>query len=226
MSDYYVQTCFAFSVTPKEASHILAAARLAEVLSGNPDDDILAAQWHCLTPDFHASFPPTGAEPWSGFRSLFPDPEYPSFGVTFEHATPPEATERVVVHGDQFDPDACAQLIAAIVTETLPVFATWSTSSSKYRLDEFSGGAFRIDKSGIHFISSHDIYSTRRFEPKLVLTTRTDEDGLLFWNNDAGFGPLAQASLYTQSEADALGTVITNDEPEWIALPDLNSANC
>ncbi len=221
MSDHYVQTCFAFDVTANEARMLLQAAQAAEELSSNFDVPSLTRFWCQLPEDFRAIFPPTDEDPWSGFTAIFPDPEYPTFGAKFEIVNEEQTPQRMMVSGDQFDPDATAELIAVIVKDTLPVIATWSSSCSKLRLDDFHGGAFRVDSRGITFVSSHDIYDNRRFEPKLVLTTYNEEPGPLFWNKDTGFGPLKDATFYTQSEADALGTVIANDEPEWLELPDM-----
>ncbi len=52
-----------------------------------------------------------------------------------------------------------------------------------------------------------------------VLAKRDAVHGLSFWNNDFGFGPLFNASVYDEKEAAKCDLPIADDEPEWLALP-------
>ena len=52
-----------------------------------------------------------------------------------------------------------------------------------------------------------------------VLATRDGVHGLSFWNNDFGFGPLFNATVFDEDEAAAFDLPIADDEPEWLALP-------
>lgn len=48
-----------------------------------------------------------------------------------------------------------------------------------------------------------------------VLGTRD----LSFWSNDYGFGPLFNATVFSEAEAGTLDVPIADDEPEWLAMP-------
>lgn len=219
MTNHVVQTCFAFAVTPEEERDILQAKKLADELYGTIDTDSTLRFWNQLPDEFRAKFPPVSEDPWSGFLAIFPDPSFPEFGVAFEAVTRSDDTRAIMIYGDQFDPEATANLLACLVTSSLPITATWSASASKHRLDEFNGGGFRIAATGIDYRTSQDIYRTDLFEPSYVLSTLDPDEGLLFWNSDNGFGDLANATTFTDAEAKAQPAVIAGSEPEWLELP-------
>lgn len=52
-----------------------------------------------------------------------------------------------------------------------------------------------------------------------VLATRDGTHGLSFWNEAYGFGPLFNATMFTEAEAAAFDVPIADGEPEWLALP-------
>lgn len=52
-----------------------------------------------------------------------------------------------------------------------------------------------------------------------VLATRDRQHGLSFWNNSYGFGPLFNATVFSEAEAATFDVPIADDEPEWLALP-------
>ena len=52
-----------------------------------------------------------------------------------------------------------------------------------------------------------------------VLVTRDHVHGLSFWNNDYGFGPLFNATVFSEAEAAEFNVPIADDEPEWLAVP-------
>ena len=52
-----------------------------------------------------------------------------------------------------------------------------------------------------------------------VLTTRDHAHGLSFWNNDYGFGPLFNATVFSEAQAGIFDVPIADDEPEWLAMP-------
>lgn len=54
---------------------------------------------------------------------------------------------------------------------------------------------------------------------RYVLSIRDPEEGLLFWNNEDGFGDLASATTFSETEAANAPAIIANDEPEWLQLP-------
>ena len=52
-----------------------------------------------------------------------------------------------------------------------------------------------------------------------VLATRDHAHGLSFWSNDYGFGPLFNATVFSEAEAGIFGVPIADDTPEWLAMP-------
>jgi len=52
-----------------------------------------------------------------------------------------------------------------------------------------------------------------------ILAIRDQVHGLSFWNNDYGFGPLFNATVFGDSEAAGFALPITQHEPEWLAMP-------
>ena len=52
-----------------------------------------------------------------------------------------------------------------------------------------------------------------------VLATRDRTHGLSFWSNEYGFGPLFNATVFTEAEASDFDVPIADNEPEWLALP-------
>lgn len=52
-----------------------------------------------------------------------------------------------------------------------------------------------------------------------VLATRDGTHGLSFWSNEYGFGPLFNATVFSEAEAGSFTVAIVDDEPEWLALP-------
>ncbi|MDQ4422138.1 hypothetical protein OOT33_17135 [Sphingobium sp. DEHP117] len=219
MSNCYTHCCFGMTLTPAEAALLREAITLTDFLGDEPDEAEVIEHWQGLSEDFRALFAPVDDNSVSGFLKLFPDSDFPTFGTDFAFDERDDGTILVIARAEQFEPDAVASLLHRIVTVSLPIVATWSFDCDRHEVDAFGGGAFRIDTDGIHWLSTSEAFDRERFASRLVLTTRNDEEGLLFWNNEYGFGALEDADIYTEAEADELGTVIADEEPEWIALP-------
>ncbi|KRB93237.1 hypothetical protein [Sphingomonas sp. Root720] len=52
-----------------------------------------------------------------------------------------------------------------------------------------------------------------------VLATRDHAHGLSFWNNAYGFGPLFNATVFSEAEAGLFDVPIADIEPQWLAMP-------
>ena len=52
-----------------------------------------------------------------------------------------------------------------------------------------------------------------------VLALRDGHDGLLFWNGTDGYVDLAHAAVFSEDEANNYDVPISDDQPEWVALP-------
>lgn len=52
-----------------------------------------------------------------------------------------------------------------------------------------------------------------------VLAVRDETHGLSFWSKAYGFGPLFNATVFSESDAAAFDLPAAETEPEWLALP-------
>ncbi|WP_066769659.1 hypothetical protein [Croceicoccus mobilis] len=107
----------------------------------------------------------------------------------------------------------------------MPTGFAYAFTCSKLRPDELGGGYVIVTQDDVLFRStSHMLdrelqHAVSEDDRPLVLTTRDAEDGLLFWNNETGFGRLADATVFTPREAANAPAVIAADEPEWLTAP-------
>jgi hypothetical protein len=99
------------------------------------------------TPEFLAAFPPVSpGDRWSGFLAIFPDPDFPSFGVDFEGDNTldqPGVSTVIFSSTTDFQPDALAALIQHCCQATLgqaPIGFEWACSCSRARIGESGGG--------------------------------------------------------------------------------------
>lgn len=219
MSNCYTNSCFAFIVTAAEAALLREAIELAADLEDEPDPPAIAELWQHQSDRFRTLFAAIGDNPISGFLTLFPDADYPTFGTTFSFDEQNDTTVRVFGTADQFEPDAVAELFRRVIAQSLPVRVTWSFDSDRHHPDAFGGGGFLIDTAGVHWIGTSLVHDRGWFSPKLVIAMRDKEEGLLFWNDNQGFGSLETAQVYTEEQALKTDLPIADDQPEWLALP-------
>lgn len=219
MSNCYTNCCFALTLTRDEATLLRNAVTLAEFLEQGPEANRIAEFWLGLPETFRAAFPANDEDPISGFISLFPDADYPTFGTSFTFDEKNDGNVVVFAHADQFEPDAVAALLQRTITLSLPVAVTWSFDSDRQHPDAFGGGGFRIDTAGVHWIGTSMVRDKHHFSPKLVIAMRDEEEGLLFWNEEHGFGSLDEAAVYTEELALQIDLPIADDQPEWLQLP-------
>jgi hypothetical protein len=151
MADYYVQGSFAFTCSHAEMALVEEAFQLSyDLQDGREPVD--------PTPEFMAAFPPdTPDDHWSGFRAIFPDPDFPHFGVAFEGGNTleqPDITTAAFFSMTDFQPDALAGLIQHCCQDTLrtaPIGFEWACSCSRPRRSEFGGGWCAIFTDHIEF---------------------------------------------------------------------------
>ena len=140
MADSYVQGSFAFTCSHAEMALIEEAFQASFDLqdrNGQGEPSL----------EFIAAFPPVMPDdPWSGFLAIFPDPDFPNFGVDFEGGNTLDRPDVSTVHlysMADFQPDALAALIQHCCQSTLrqaPIGFEWACSCSRARIGEFSGG--------------------------------------------------------------------------------------
>lgn len=139
MADTWIQASFAFTCSNAEMAlleeAVLAAAHLADDFEPDPPSS-----------EFLAIFPPVDDDVWSGFRNLFTDPDFPSFGAEIEGGNSidrPDTSTVTLFGTTDFDPNAVARLIQRCCRESLeaePIAFEYCWSCSKPCVGEFGGG--------------------------------------------------------------------------------------
>lgn len=226
MANNYIHAAFAVTIRASEAELIAAAETAIDAIEEDLQGEDRREAYNALGPAFADAFPPTSDDPFSGFMPIFPDKDFPCLDATITIEDGQDHTTRVVTFsGDQFGIEQVANLLFACAKSALPIGFEYAYTCDKLRNDEFGGGAVIIKTDGIAYHSTHAIVSNAlSAQPhaetaRLVLTTRDAEHGLLFWNNEAGFGNFASATLFTEAEAAGFEVPIALDEPEWLACP-------
>lgn len=228
MANSYTKAAFGLTVTAAEAALLAGAIEAAALLDDGDDDPAArAASFATLGADFATAFPPTDDDPFAGFLTLFDDADYPYLGCDIDIGEA-DAVGRVEVYfsGEQFDVGVAAELVFRVCRSALPFGFEYAFDCDKLRAGEFGGGYVLITAEHVHFNGTATLLDRALARAHgdttidgFVLTTRHSEHGLSFWNNDAGFGPLARATVFTEREADDYDVPIADDQPEWLALP-------
>lgn len=227
MANHFTKASFMLAVTPAEAEVLRLVPEAVDSLDeADLEPAERTARFAALGPAFAAAFPPSADDPFDGFLGLFSDPDYPCLGFTLQ-VDPPGATDTVEVwiHGEQVDIEVAAALIQAAAKSALPFGFEYALDCDRMRPGEFGGGFIVIREDDIEFSGSarglERALSRRPGEAEngLVVATRDAEEGLLFWNTEAGFGGLERATVFSEAEAADFDLPIANDQPEWLALP-------
>lgn len=156
MVDVWVQSCFAFSCSPAEMALLEEAFQASYDLgegcmphSANP------------SPAMQALFPALGEDRWAGFRDIFPDRDFPSFGaiLTGGNLADRETVTAIITSETAFDPEAVARVIQRCCCATLriaPIGFEWSVTASRMRVGEFSGGWCALFHDHIEVMTTGD----------------------------------------------------------------------
>lgn len=230
MSNCYVHASFAITVTAAEAEALADVTRAVEALddaAGDPAID-LAGRYEALSPSFRAAFPAEAEDPFGAFVAVFSDPDYPILGFTID-ALEAQADGRtdLVLSGDQFGVEEAANLLFAICKSALPFGFEYALTCDRLRPGEFGGGFVVVAPDGITYHGTRDgldralARQAGDDDQHFVLSARDPEHGLRFWNREAGFGALEDASPFGSAEVDAASFDIPygTTSPVWLALP-------
>lgn len=224
MANHYIKASFTLNVTQDEAE-VLRRVEDALAIVENRDLD-RAAQEHgyqALGEGFAACFPATEADVFASFLEIFSDSDHPHPGFSLVIDPPnPKGECTVWIHGEQIDVEAAANLIQIMARSALPFGFEYSFDCDRLRVGEFGGGFVAIFDDHIEYGTSAQGLERTLTRPAhrpgqdLVIATHSDDGGLLFWNNDAGFGSLADATLFSEAEKHDLP--IARHQPEWLSL--------
>lgn len=155
MANNFISASFVFTCSNAEMALLEEAFQaesdlMADLDPGHP------------SPEFLEIFPPTSADPWSGFRSLFGDPDFPAFGAEISggNSLDTPATCKVYIYGEtEFQPEPIANLIHRCCQATLkkaPIAFQWAETCSKPLPDEFGGGWCAIFPDWVDIEATHE----------------------------------------------------------------------
>lgn len=230
MSNSYVHASFAITVTAAEAEALADVARAVEAIedaAGDPAID-LAGRYDALSPAFRAAFPAEAENPFGSFIAVFSDPDYPVLGFAIEALERrPDCRTDIVLSGDQFGVEEAANLLFAICKSALPFGFEYALTCDRLRPGEFGGGFVVVTPDGISYHGTRndlDRALARQVgddDRRFVLSARDPQHGLRFWNREAGFGALEDATPFRSTEVDAACFDIPygTASPVWMALP-------
>ena len=229
MANTYIQAAFAVTMSAADAALLGKAEEAIDVLDlhdGDSDDPALTAAFAALGDGFAAVFPPQDGDPFASFIALFDDPDfaYLNAEISFGEADD-DGNVTAFISGAQINVDNIAQLLFHCAKSALPCGFQYAWTCDKLRIDEFGGGAVAITEAGVEYFSTSEILAKALARASgegadgFVLATRDPEHGLSFWNTDDGFGRLATATVFSETEAGSFDNPVAEDEPEWLALP-------
>lgn len=225
MADYYTQTSFGVHADSGEAEILAEVDSVIDALQdGFENAEEAMEAWKACSERFRDLFPAADpAEPFASFTALFEDETYPSHGADITCRPDPEREggSIVTVSGDQVDPYTLARLIQKVLPSALPFRFGWAETCSRLRLDDFGGGFLEVTADRL--IPLHGLGQDIDRQV-LVVVMRDKECGLLFWNNETGFGALKTASVFSQREAEQFRLpMVAGSTPGWLELPLLRS---
>jgi hypothetical protein len=220
MTDYYTSTSFGVDITPAEAVLLDETFGVIHDLAhGFDTGEKELARYRACSDAFRAAFPAEDdAEPFGAFRQIFPAPDCPMMPAEF---TPSalgvnEASVHYAVTGDEIEPWSLAQLLRHICLSALPLQFGWANTASRGHYDAYSGGYYEVRADRVVRLA----YGSEDIDQEfLVIAMQHPDEGLLFWNEADGFGDLASAGIFTQSQASDYDLPIAATQGEWMALP-------
>lgn len=159
MADTYVQGCFAFSCSPAEMALLEEAFQESYGLGEGYNPDTVNP-----SPEFLALFPAAEDDRWAGFRDIFSDRDFPSFGATLtgSNLADPLMVAAIITSEIALDPEALAKLIQRCCSASLqhgPIGFEWSVTCSRMRVGEFGGGWCAISHDRIEIETTGEALS-------------------------------------------------------------------
>ena len=216
MADYHTHVCFRIPVTAAEVALI---GEVQQVSADLCDGDV---DYAGLSPAFLAAFPhEEGEDPVSGLLALFPDKDYPWIDGDFVTTPDPDKPGQfLLTYGSsEADPDLIARIIQRTCPSALPFRFGWAGTCTRSRPDAFTGGWLEVRADKIVALTGPDDYGTPL---QHVVAIRDPEEGLLFWNDEIGWGPLSLAKIFIANDPANEGIRLIHEETVWLELPRLD----
>ena len=225
MADYFTQTSFVVHADAEEAAILPEVDELLVALQdgfASPHDAMEV--WQATSERFRRLFPADDPDkPFDRFTALFDDESFPFHGADIACRPDPESEARAIleVSGFEVDPVALANLLRVVLPSALPFRFGWAETCSRPLINAFGGGFIEVTVDRLIPLLGLGQDVER---PRLVICVRDPDRGHLYWNNEAGFGALASATVHTPRDADEFRLPTANGAaPEWIELPPLSA---
>ena len=223
MADHYTKPSFVIEVNARDLAFL---SELVKLDLSNIGEDRLRQEFEQRSARFKNAFTGSDEDPFEAYRALFSDPDHPVPAFDIERCgTAESGNERIIIYGDQIDPETLANIVQATCPSALPTGFCYAYGCSRLRPGEFGGGFVIITEDRITFRGTQEGLASalEQLENEdarsLVLTKRDPKHGLSFWNEASGFGRLADATVYTPRQAEMTDTVVADHEPEWTTMP-------
>jgi hypothetical protein len=218
VTNYSTSTSFGIDITFAEAGLLEEALGIIDDLTDSfetANEEL--ARYQACSDAFRQAFAYDGtSQPFDAFRHIFADPDYPSAPAVFVPTTQDQVIVHYSVMGDNIEPDVLAELLRRTCPSILPLRFGFARTASRPRYDAFGGGYYEVRANRVVPLAYSDEDVDRGY---LVIAMKDPEEGLLFWNDIDGFGPLASARIFTEQQASDYDLPIADAQPEWMTLP-------
>lgn len=217
MNDDYYRCDLTIHVTSQEADAIIDAMRISNDLSGGE----LGAP--VVVPDidsaFRAHYPGTPEDPLADFFALFSDRQWPIFGTSATIVDRcDDGTVELRIAGEDIEVDSLSQLLFNSACSALPIQLSYNVHAFDHEPAPYRSGFVIITDMGCIFGLSLDT-DYGAFGTGYIIAAETDDDDepLVFWNSDDGFGDALSATLFAFHE-DGLHCLPLGST-RWMSLP-------
>lgn len=217
MYDDFFRCNLTIRVTAIEAAVICEAVRISSDLTdAGPNDDVFVPD---IGSPFRAHYPGTPDDPLADFFALFSDREWPIFGASVTAL--PLPGERLVdlrIQGEDVEIDSFAQLLFHSARSALPIDLRYYV----YAFDDdplpYRSGFVIIAEQGTIYGSCIDNrYGVTGTGYLIAADTHDDDEPLIFWNAEHGFGDASSGTVFTLEEVQL--HCLPLGSTRWVSLP-------
>ena len=220
MANYETTACFGVVVLRSEFELLEEVDSVCQNVHDEIADIVLSDEFIAkfgISPDYNFADDYEDLEP---FLSMFPDADYPGLDLVLTVDPLEDDLDRIslLVSSSEFDADLVARIFQKCCPSALPFEFGYANTCSAMRPGGFSGSMVEVYSDRIVYRSS----AVDRQDPRPYIIAKFDEqEGLLFWHNENGWGDLQSATTFTKAKREntALPTVGA-PRAHWLTLPE------
>lgn len=225
MSNCYTRVAFLLPTTVAEARLLFEIERVGASIDTCETPEAEAALYRQQSKAFQTLFAPEIAgTPLDAFRALFEHRDFPTFGCSIslwgdvpDGLDGPDAEAvTLFLSGDQAELGNIARVVQRVSPSSLPFRFSWASDADRASPGSFTGGVIEVTPCAIRdVLSLHDDVDPER----LVVAAPDADQGLVFWNQDHGFGGLRTATIFTSGETALFEMPDRTPPAIWMTLP-------